>query len=418
MTHSADQRLLALVLGCVVLLCLPLVVQREVVNLSADEAAFHLPAIRQIGAGWPALDLSSDSLSATAPGYHYLLATLTLPVDHALPALRALNLGVSLAVLVVLWRALPGPAGWRVLVLLPLACSNFYVKSASYVVTDNAALLAVALVLVHLGRPAPGASLGLAAAAAAAVATRQSGVWLVAPLALRAWNLPAGNGRVQAGLTLLLPLGVLGVLVAAWGGLVPPQWQAETLGRGAARAPVAAYLLAVAALLVPPYLLALRPESVRRLLSLPAALGGLAGLLAAAAAANVPDTAAGRWGGYLWNLAGVLPSVGDRSLLFLVLAPVGGAALALFAAEVWRSGSPARGPWLAALAGWTVSNLANQQVFHRYYEPTLLVLVVVGAGQLLREGAAPADRRPLAALAAAQFVVTIVTAHGRAFAFI
>jgi len=50
-------------------LCLPLVLCDRSSNYSGDEAAFYLPAIRQIRANWPALDLRRDCLSATAPGY-------------------------------------------------------------------------------------------------------------------------------------------------------------------------------------------------------------------------------------------------------------------------------------------------------------------------------------------------------------
>ncbi len=410
-----EKRGLALVLGSVVLLCLPLALQREVVNFSADEAAFHLPAIRQIGEKWPDVDLIADSLSATAPGYHYLLATLTLPFGQALPAVRALNLVASLAVLVVLWRALPGPAVTRALLVLPLAWSNFFVKSASFVVTDNAALLASALVLAHVGNGSRRATAGLSFAAAAAIATRQSTAWLVAPLAVRCLDLAAPRDRTIAALGLALPLGLLAALVAAWNGLVPPQWQEETLGRGANRLPAAAYVLSVAALLVPPYLLAFRPAALPSRSVPAAALGAAVGLLAALAAPNLPNMEAGRWGGYLWNLAGALPAFGERSVVFLVLAPVGGAALALFSLAVGRSAARGRIAWLATLGAWTASHLANQQLFHRYYEPTLLLLLVAGAALLLRERSGPIDPRPMAALVAAQLLITLVTAHGRAF---
>ena len=81
------------------LLCLPLLVSDRVTNYTFDESNYHLPAIRQIRAHWPRLDLLADSLSATAPGYQYALATASfVTTSHRLP-LRLVNFAVSLGVL-------------------------------------------------------------------------------------------------------------------------------------------------------------------------------------------------------------------------------------------------------------------------------------------------------------------------------
>ncbi|MBL9215494.1 MAG: hypothetical protein JNG83_08470 [Opitutaceae bacterium] len=415
----ASRAWLGALLAGFALLCLPLLLSDRETNYTFDEASYHLPAVRQIRGHWPALDLERDSLSATAPGYHYALATASLATGTGRLPLRLLNLGVSLGLLLLLWRLWPEPAAplAGLLAVAPLAASNFFVKSAAYVVTDNAALLAAAGALAALcfapaGRgPAVGGVL-----AAASILVRQNGAWLLAPLGMRILGEPRRRQQLP---WLLPPLAVAAGLVLSWGGLVPPAWRELTRPAGGFVPAAGAYLLATLALLAPAYYAAARPDAGPGATSHRTVLAGAAlGLAFALAGPNLPDHAAGRWGGYLWNAAERLPALGGHSVVFLLLAPAGGALLALLGGQLWRAAG--RGPalvWLAAFGGWAAACLANRQVFHRYYEPTLLLLLFCWLVLVLRaRPAGPGCRpAPLALLAAAQLLLTLVTAHGRTF---
>lgn len=402
-------------------LCVPLMLVEDEGPYTADETAYYLPAIRQIRSHWPALDVSRDSLSATGPGYHYFLATVSLVTGTGRLPLRAVNFTVSVAVFAVLWRAWPAGTTplFALLALLPLAASNFFVKSASFVVTDNAALLAVTGTLATLFCSArPGAGIVAGLLSAAAVLVRQSNAWLAAPLAIRLFQ----SGRAWHWVALAFPFAILGWLAIAWGGLVPPAWQQVHYGSSGLVPAAGVYLLAVLAPLGAVYYLAARTPDWRDDWRSPLVIvGTAAGLGLALAGPTTPDYEAGRWGGYLWNLAARLPAFGGRSGLFLVLTPLGAAMLVALARRLWRETGHGTWPWLAAFLAWAAAGLANRQVFHRYFEPTILVLLICWLALLARariaQGRAAFDGRPLAVLGLVQLAATVITAHGRTFGF-
>lgn len=416
MTRTFRHTQLALLLLIVTAVCLPLLLFKGETNYTADEREFYLPAIRQISAHWPQLDLMRDSLSATPPGYPYFLASLSKIIGEERTSLRIVNLIVSLGVLVILWASWPSgisPA-LRMAAILPLAGSNFFIKSASYVVTDNAALLTVVatLCLTLLAR-SPNALPVSGVAAALGVFLRQLNFWLEAPLLLRLFRTRSPLHWWPA----LLPFTVLLWLIQAWGGLVPPAW-ASALHRGVFPA-AGAYQLAVLGVLGGFYYFAARPDWRTDLSSRWVVMGGVFGLLVALIAPTTPDFAAGRWGGYLWELAALLPRIGTASWLFLLLSPIGGVILVLLTRQLWAVlGAERALIWLATLLAFMVTGLANRQIFHRYYEPTLLVLLFIWLILAQRSHPAPSSRsRPevLYVLGVFQISVTFLTAHARTF---
>ncbi len=409
---------LALLLLFFSALCLPLILHKGETNYSADETYFHLPSILQIRAHWPRLDLKADSLSATAPGYQYVLAGVSLLTGPDKTVMRLLNLGTSLGVLVVLWFAWPrGTDGaLRLAALLPLAACNFFVKSASYVVTDNAALLATAacLVLTLLGNsPSRLPCAGLAAAAAAAIFFRQINIWLEASLCLRLIQ----TTRPACWWPVLPPLAMLAWLVHAWGGLVPPTWTSHH--RSGLVMAALSYQLALFPLIGLFYYAAASPKDwPKHLLNRWTVIGASLGLLGTLAGPTFPSVESGRWSGYLWPVAEHLPVIGHISLLFAVMAPLGGAILGLLARHLWRTAGPEFAlPWLVAVLGFMATGLINRQVFQRYYEPSLLVLLLIWLAIISQRSPAPPRFRltPLYLLGALELGVTTVKAYGRTF---
>lgn len=402
------------------ILCAPLILARDHSNLSDDEAEYYLPAIAQIRSHWPRLDLVRDSLSATSPGYPYVLATVSLVTGPSRVALRIVNWIVSAAVLALFWSLLRRHGAGLTLALAPLALSNFFVKSASFVVTDNAALLAIGLAVVALLFTADFSGVRRGALGAAlAVAIRQTNAWLVLPLAIREAMDARREHRRARGWWLVLPLVPLGILALAWHGLVPPVWTERQVAEGGFSLTPLVYELAVLATLGWPFYLAVTtPAEGRALLRRRGFwLAAAAGLALSVLVSTVPDHAAGRWGGYWWSIAARLPVIGHTSPVFLVLAAAGGAlAFALVDRLARTAGAVAALRWTATLAAWSATALVNHFVFHRYFEPPLLVFLIawIALQSAGHATAGLARRWPLLALAAGQLGLTLVTTHAQA----
>lgn len=408
---------LCLMVLCVLFLglALPLSLSPQETNYTQDESSYHVPAVLQISEHWPRLDLNGDSLSAIAPGYHYFLASIGKVTGTGLLTLRSINLLIALTLLILLLQAFPKHQHWLAFAaILPLACSNFYVKSAAYVTTDNPALLLTAVTLLLLLLP-PRACTGTATiATTTAVFTRQLCLWLVAPLA---WSLFQTKSSRWSWFILAAPLALMSWLVTSWGGFVPPAWQDVSISDGIFVPAAGAYLLSVVALLAPAFYFV--PVSLAAGCSRKALIaGGIIGLAFAVWGPTNPSWADGRWGGYLWNLAGLAPIVADRSIVFLILAPIGGVLLALLA---YRLRTATNGQttwlWLLSFTSWSATCLINRQVFHRYFEPPILLFLILWLLLIVRAPQRPAKVRalPLFGLAALQFLLTLGTAYVKTF---
>ena len=398
-----------------------------------DEAASHLPAIRQFANQWPAPDLA-DYPSATGPGYHLLMA---MPARLGLSphALRAISGLFGLALVLVAWR---GAARWTgpwlgALLVAPVALGTYVVSGSAWLTTDVlSVLLGAALVAVVAWHP-PGARAFAAAAAlfAAAVAVRQTNVFLAAPvLAAGILGSPAGRAaspaeqwagdeprtwsRAWAAALALVPGALLlAGFVRLWGGLTPPAFRAM---HDAGLSPVApVYGLALVGCWGLPFLAAMPSEAMRAFRRQAWAVLAIVALTAFAAA--IPDSAwsrdEGRWGGPLWTAVRALPAWEGRSPAVIGLAMAGAFVLCVLwirAAEVGR-GRMATVTTVALLALFVVQ-AGNSQVWERYFDPAILVaiawLVAMGIDRTRPHSAGRAAVGALA-LAAAQAAITAVT---------
>jgi hypothetical protein len=403
-------------------LCLPLILAKGR-GYSWDETRYYIPAILQIREHWPRLDLRADSLSATAPGYPYLLASASFLIGSGRLNLRLANWGVSLAILWIVWRQLPFSRRSLALVaLLPLAASNFFVKSASWVVTDNAALLGMALVLAGaLGGKESFPAWAQGIVAAVTVMVRQTYVWLAVPVGLQCLR---GSRRALFGAaSSLLALGVLVLLALSWGGLVPPEWTAAAQVHGSgwvAGFASFAYILSVfAAVGVVYYFAASGMKRWRQdFLNVVSCLAALFGLFAALIGPTDFSYSDGRWGGYFWPLIASLPAPGHRSLFFLAAAPLGGALLGAMFTHLKRARGFTRAfIWISSYCAWAATFFPNRELFHRYYEPATLLFVIYWLGMAANEEELEGPQAAaLGALAAVQLAITLVFAFGRTFA--
>jgi hypothetical protein len=395
----------ALVAAFVVLLVPVLVAQRGGTAGAKDQEYFHLPTIRTYADDLPAVDID-DHGAAMGPAYHLVMAVAQRVVGRERAALQAVAALFTLALLAAAYLlAVRWVDPWLAVALVaPLACSHYVLQAAGWLNTDNLALLFVVLALgAALGAVRTGRGLVAAGASAtAAVLVRQVHLWLAGVILVAGVLAPdAGSRRrplVRAAAAALLPVAGLLLLVAAWGGVNPPDFR----GSAAFRPAAVPFMLALAGLFGTPYLLATGWWSPRALLG----RGSLTAAALGALTALVPFTAAseddGHTGGGLWQAIDRAPTVADRSLLLAALA-AWGAAVLLAWWRVHRGGPREREATLlfVALGGFTAAHVAVFDVYQRYLEPlVLVVLLLLGAITLAsRAGEPQVRRRAFAALA-------------------
>jgi hypothetical protein len=378
-----------------------------------DEIKLHYPAVVQIREHWPHLDLIKDCLSPIAPGYHYFLATCSLVTGPSLTAMRLITALVSLFVPISLfiWLRAYLPPRDAFVYALPLTLCCFFLKASCRVVTDNAALLLTLLSVMGIfllpSRGWRGAVVGVTTSLA--IFARQLTASLAAPalaqVVMERFDLfqePAAGQEAAArsrwldflpGLIFrLLPFAVLGYLVHTWHGLVAPQWQKTSMTLSAA--PLA-YVLAVAGFLGSFFVLSLGPGVVtlRRITDRWVILAAVAGFLVAVISPTNWSASEGRWGGWVWLLVHHLPVPGNRSIIFMVLTPLGAALLCLAARLVWQGGRrKAAVLWVCSVLAWMSSYALGTNIYHHYYEPPLMIFFAVACALVLSRSQGAAFR--------------------------
>jgi len=367
---------------------------------AADQRRFHLPTIRALAAELPRPDLVNLQ-TATSPGYHLVMAAVARGGLDSERQLRAVSSLFTLGLVLVAWGVAARRAGpWPGLLLVgPFVLSSYVLGGAMWLTTDNAALLfvlpAVAAGLVRTG-PRRLAAGGLAGAGA--VWVRQIHAWtVIVPMVrlgmavfggdgggdTRAWRTWSWSERLAVIGAIILPLAIVAMLVAMWGGLVPPSLS-DYHDRGIrwAQPVLSLALLGGFGLFFVPVLVRRGDLAARWPIGV-----AVAAMLVAAIPPTSYDQDGGRWGGAIWELARRLPAPADRSLVLVLLAGAG----AWVVTHAWRrlraAGHGADALVLVAvLAGWTAAHCLNAQTWQRYAEPLLLVWLAWACAIVLRAG--------------------------------
>lgn len=356
---------------------------------SSAEELYHIPAIEQFADQLPAPDYS-DYASATAPGYHTILA---VP--------RSMGMGFTgIRMLASLWTlALVGVLLWVVgrrfgsaalLLVLPFVATNYVLFPGLWLLPDNAGWLGVLLIFLLVLRSNTGVRTHLLAGTILLmlVFLRQVHIWTAAPIWLGAWlgssgQTPSIRGffrpisdrlrRVLVALACTLPaFALLGYLVNLWGGLVPPTFKGEHHGPNPATPGFILLQIAVLSVFFTPVLLG-------RLITVARPLRGwlIAALIVGALIGLAPQSTfsleSGRFGGW-WGAIDKLPTVLGRSPVY-VLGSLAGAV----AVVVWGSMLGRRDAWVYAgtLLSFTLSQTANLESWQRYHEPMLLMMILI-----------------------------------------
>lgn len=363
-----------------------------------DEHAWHLPAIRQIAEKWPSVSIKADSVSASAPGYHWFLASVANATGGNLVILRLVNAFTSYALIVLLyfWVRQRLPASLSGLLIAPLATSSSFVKQAAWIMTDNPSLLLATMILLLTLRPV--VSWGTLVCASLLGATtmfvRHIHAWVLASLVAKSYFASIYRDRTLLSLSrfalvsclMLTPsLLVLATLYLSWGGLVPNRFS-NTSGVSLCSQ---CYLLTLFGLIGVIYLGTDLPRLARSM-SKKALIWGSLGILLMSLILTLPtgtsyDPEQGRWGGFLWPLIRSFPTIGDRSTFFFFAVPVGLSLVGAFYLLTAEAGARQEAAILSfSLGAWILSFVVSIQVFHRYFEPLIIIFFILSAAYRFR----------------------------------
>lgn len=364
-----------------------------------DQMNYHQRVIETFAGELPTPDLG-DYLSATTPGYHLALSLpAALEIDTRPLRLIGALFGLALVLIVAGFLGTRAPPLEAIALTLPLVASWYIVQASVWLLPDAAAWACVACVLVLSFRQRLDIAfyLGGALALAALVLMRQIHLWAAAPIWVAAWygaqdgeeslawlvsDLgPRVRRAILAGIATAPAFIVIGAFVALWGGLVPPTFQNRY---GSANPATPAFVLALcgvfsiffAGYLWPSAVHLLKHERVKLVACL--AIGALIAI--------VPETTfnqdAGRWTG-LWRIIDKAPTIGERSPLLILMSVFGAAALLAW----WQAMRPRpRLIAFAALAGFAAAQTASHELWQRYHEPFLLMLMAMMAVQCRERG--------------------------------
>lgn len=405
--------LILLVLAFVCLVAPVILFGTDKTSEGEDQNNHHLVVVRQVTASLcgsegsvPIGTLLCDYPSATSPGYHLFLSLFDLMGAGNITMLRAISSLFGLGLLLSLWRILCRRTDqWTALALTaPLLCSPYFLSGSIWLTTDVATLFFVVLTLgsLLLTTQTTATRLRCGCFAAIAVLIRQPAIWLAGPIFLSGCFARRQGSSARLGWSgaVILPILVLVALVLLWGGLMPPAYR--SLHHAGANFALPALAFSLLALFGLPWGIALgiRVKEWRWVM-----VGAAIALLTAVVPPTSYSRDAGRWGGPLWSVVQVMPTLMDRSVVLLLLAPIGGAVAMLFV----RRASEAGGVHGAAILGFSLVCLVsaltvNTQCWERYVDLPLLALLPLLVVMGLRGGDLKQRRRLRAACVLLAFI--------------
>lgn len=386
---------LALLLGLFLVLTVPLLIAGKSGHSEmGDQQKYHLPVIEQFATELPTPDLV-DYDSATAPGYHLLMALIHRATDGSERAMVAVSWALSLLLVLAVAGFASRLVGWRLgaMLTLPLALSSYTIGGATALSTDNFAVLFVTLAL--------GGSIllpwnksrawWLSLASAMAVFSRQIFIWTIAPIGLvgllasplgrhapRALRDGATEKRWSNLLVSIaacgVPVAILGVLIVQWGGLVPASSNPEiTKHAGGPNPATFAYAFALLGVFATPFAV-LVGGTLRDLRTRPVLVMSSIALLCALV---VPTSFSPKERAYGWFWQIVVrhtPDVMERSIVLTIFAIVGGASIGVLWRRLREAGRTREGITLAlTMLGWLLAQSVNTMAWQKYFEQILLI---------------------------------------------
>jgi hypothetical protein len=260
---------------------------------------------------------------------------------------------------------------------LPLVCSLYVFSSGVWLLPDNAAWLCVlAAVLLAIREPPDARALAAGAVVMLLlVLTRQIHLWAAALFWAAAWLSPTNRRRWLAITTpaMLPAFAAVALFIHMWGGTVPPCLREAHQHLNLAVPAVVLGLIAIAGLAMAGFLVPAWPRirpAIRWLL-----VGILIGLVVGILPESSYSFESGRSSG-IWNIVRRLPVICGRSPLIVLLSALGGGLAAAWSIALGRH----RGTiLLVAWVAFSLAHTAGANAWQRYFEPFVLMTVILSA---------------------------------------
>lgn len=368
-----------------------------------DQINYHQPAVHTFAQELPRPDIS-DYLSATTPGYHLVLATVERWISGDTRVLQLAGAGFTVVLLVLLVRVVSSflAGGWveSLVLCLPFACSMYVLQAGVWMLPDNAGWLFVLVCLaLAFAEPCGRRTVALGGLGLVGVVLfRQVHLWVAGPLWASAWlapgiAAPAGVrqllDRLPARLRSLAPmvlatlpaLVILFMFTRLWGGLTPPSFHGQYHGVNWAAFAFVLSLIGIGSVFFAGYMVDPLVDVLKSRRHYLAALAG-------AVAAIIPETTfgvnEGRFSGF-WRVAAEVPPIAGRTSPVIVVLSALGAVMLL---AWWRALSH-RDRWimLGTWFGFASAQALSFQLWQRYNEPMVLMMLAIMAARSRRTGA-------------------------------
>jgi hypothetical protein len=357
-----------------------------------DQNGYHLPQVEIFVNDPLKFGQTYPSTTATTPGHHLILSWVAKTfnngqADSQAFSVRLVNALFGLGLLLSLWWLIYLGGSINLVqstyLVLPFLFSYQFLGSAIWVMTDNASLLWVTLTLLLLLLPLslnrdrwafPLAGIF----ASLAVFYRQTHIWLVIPILWRLLQRSIQRFNLSLYVLTLLPLLlVLGYFLTLWHGLLPPEFVGEHLSKSSkfnfTVLPFVTSLFAIFSLFYLGYLIeGLKKIETSELYKI-LLVSVIVGLAIAIWFPSNYDRAAGRYGGWLWIFVKNLPTIQNRSVLFLVLSPLGTVLISLWYKVTLQNKNSNDVLIFLSMMAWSVVNATSMRTYQRYYEPLILI---------------------------------------------
>lgn len=340
-----------------------------------DEAEYHYPVILQFAKELPFPNLT-DYNSATTPLFHLVFAILGRIFGTEIEHLRLINFFVTVLCPVLLFRLLSRefkqPYTSALLSASLFSLSPYFFREAFVVMTDNLPVLWLLLFFQYYLRFRNNRDLRYYLYSMVFIMllclTRQTYLYILFPVGIDI--LMSENLKQAKYIYILLLAGAVTptfLLFFTWKGLTPPQFQELHTEDSVMNIKPLLYGWAVLGFYA---LFIMGDKLYRNFLHVNKPKLTIALLVAWLLLFFFPLIKAKHDFGYLWYIADDLPGLHGASILFYFLIGVGVCACA----SIWRIENPLF--YLLFIMGLFMSEIPNKFFFQRYYDSSLLILLL------------------------------------------
>lgn len=348
-----------------------------------DQNTYHIPQINYFLNNDVNL-YSYQSFTATTPGQHLIYSIILKQfniktVDGNFIQLRLLHLSFNLVAIFFIWYLFYSinKENLSTIYLLPVICSPYFINGTLYVTTDNIAIGLIAVTLVFtINKKIVIKNLLIANIFnSVSIFWRQNTIWLQIPILIKNLIFISRTKKYFSILLHFLPIGLLIYFLISWGGITPKEFQyinAQSINFSSIVYSISLYAL-ISLFYSQEFYFVTRKINYRIIIKI-LIIGFIIGMFLGFLVPSEANKIAGRWGGYLWTISKYLPNFFERSVLFVSLTVLGSTHFIFMSYILIKKKEYLL---LISFLSWLISTIGSFIVFHRYFEPILILFISI-----------------------------------------